>query len=195
MSRPGLLLASLVIVAAASPAAAAEPDLSQDGWYRWEVAAGRGGQKACCYNYHGGRLERTACRLGDGKNEFAPAGDCDVLSDSMQVFVEVREGRAEEIRALSNACPVRADSRVTSIENVSVADSIAWLKRQAVDNSRVADEAIMTVSFHPQQNALEALFGLLEDTSLARKVREQALFWLVQSDYDEAIAYIDRLLD
>ena len=53
----------------------------------------------------------------------------------------------------------------------------------------------MTLSFHSKEYALQSLFALLEDKAQTRDTREQALFWLMQSDYDEAFAYLDELLD
>jgi hypothetical protein len=38
------------------------------------------------------------------------------------------------------------------------------------------------------------LFTVLGDQQMHREVREQALFWLAQSDSDRAFEYLDRLL-
>lgn len=196
-SMPLTTLCLVFSVAVTQPLAAADlsPVLEQDGWYRWEVAAGRGGQKACCYRFTGGTIKLTGCRLGDGMDEFSPAGECDVRSDTMQIFVEVRDGKVREIRPLSSACPVRTEFETHTIEGVSAEESIDWLRRQIYDNPDVADEAVMTLSFHGDDRALDALFTMLEDTGLRHKAREQTLFWLVQTDSDEAWAYIDQLLN
>lgn len=178
-----------------SPLQAAPPILQQDGWYRWEVSAGRGGINACCHEIRGGAVNRVACTLGDGKNVFSPDDDCGMRSDTMQIFVELRDGVAREIQALSSACPVRSDSKIRTIADVSTEESIAWLRAQARENRRVTDEAIMSLSFHPEAQALPVLVALLEDTNERHAVREQVLFWLVQSDSEEVYAYIDKLLD
>jgi len=191
MTALGLFL----LLALALPATAADLTLLHDGWYRWEVAAGRGGQKACCYRFTGGVIKLTGCRLDDGMDEFSPMGECDVSSNLMQIFVEFRDGRVREIRPLSSNCPVKTKSEVRTIEDVSADQSIAWLRRQAQDNPEVTDEAIMTLSFHVEAEALPELFQILEDSTERHQVREQALFWLVQTDSDEAYAYLDRLLD
>jgi hypothetical protein len=47
---------------------------------------------------------------------------------------------------------------------------------------------------HADDVALPALQSLVEDRSQDRELREQALFWLAQSDSDEAYRYIDSLL-
>jgi hypothetical protein len=185
----------LLCAALTSTASAAELNFKQDGWYRWEVPAGRGGQNACCYRFSGDTVKLAGCRLGDGMDEFSPAGECDVTSDSMQIFVEVSNGRVREIRPLSSNCPVKTHFEVRTIEDVTTAESINWLRREIYENGTEADEAIMTLSFHSEAQALGALFEILEDTDLRHDAREQALFWLVQTDSDEAYAYLDKLLD
>lgn len=198
MARQAWIASGLLLLftALAHPLAAADITFGDDGWYRWEVAAGAGGRDACCYEFRGGNVTgAVGCRLGRGEDDLAPAGNCDVGSDSMQVFVEVKNGRVREIRALSRACPVSIAGDVRTMDDVSTADSIAWLIGQVDGNSRVAEDAIMAVSFHTEPEALEALIGLVEDTARRHNAREQALFWLVQTESDEAFAYLDRLLD
>ncbi|MDX1554706.1 MAG: hypothetical protein R3212_01635 [Xanthomonadales bacterium] len=193
-SGPGvliLLLAGLV----AGPADADPISLPQDGWYRWEVAAGAAGQKACCYNFRSGNIQRVECRLGDSGDGMIMEDDCEVHSDMMQVFVEVSGGRVREIQPLSSTCPVRTPADIRTIDRVSTADSIEWLKAQVAHNPTIADEAVMTLSFHAEREALQALVTILEDSQNRMDAREQALFWMVQSGSDEAFAYLDRLLD
>ena len=175
--------------------AAEEIVLGDDGWYRWEVTAGKGGQRSCCYSYNNGNILRKGCRLGHGMDEFTITEPCEEVSDQMQIFVEVRNGRVREVRPLSSSCPVRSESEVITFNGVTETQSIAWLETLIEDEPRMADEAVMTLSFHPKDLALQSLFGLLEDHHQDQDAREQALFWLIQSDYDEAFAYLDRLLD
>jgi hypothetical protein len=172
-----------------------EIKLQEDGWYRWEVPAGAGGRKSCCYRFHNGRVDQTGCRLGGGMDEYVLPEPCDIDSDTMMIHVEVRNGKVREIRPLSSACPVRSSTEIHTIESVTVQESIAWLTREADANRTVVDEAVMALSFHSREAALSALFALLENRAMSMEIREQALFWLVQSDYDEAYAYLDRLLN
>lgn len=187
---PGIVLCLLAI-----PCTADEITLGSDGWYRWEVAAGAGGRHACCYRFRSGNIQNMGCKLGNGANEFGLDKPCQLDSDTMQIFVEVREGQVREIRPLSSDCPVRTGADVQTLENISPADSIAWLLSQAERHPHIMDEAVMTISFHREAEALPTLFGLLKDREITHDTREQALFWLIQTDADEAYAYIDRLLD
>lgn len=186
-----LLCASLILVP--GPTAAAVPHLDHDGWYRWSVPAGAGGSDACCYRWHRGAAGVAGCRLGDGGDPPA-VGDCDFTSDTLDVYVEIRVGRVNEIHALSSTCPVSMPTPVTTIDGVDTDDSVAWLVRQLTASPRLVDEAILAVSLHEDRRALQALVSLLEDRQRSDEVREQALFWLVQSESDDAYAYLDRLL-
>lgn len=58
----------------------------------------------------------------------------------------------------------------------------------------VRDEAVFALSQLPERRAVNALAAILEDRSLEMEIREQALFWLAQTESDEAFEYIDRLL-
>lgn len=188
-------LAFMILTMFAFNLAADEIRFDDDGWYRWEVPAGHGGTRSCCYSYRNGSMLQKGCNLGHGSGDFTVSEPCDVMSRTMHVFVEYRDGRIREIQPLSSACPVKSDTAVVHIENVSEAQSVRWLEDQAKHNPKMADEAVMAISFHAKEYALESLVGLLEDRTQDQDAREQALFWLVQSDYDEAYAYLDRLLD
>lgn len=189
------ILSLLLCIWFAPQLAADEISISEDGWYRWEVPAGANGRKSCCNRFSNGNIETMGCRLGHGMDEFSLSEPCDAHSDSMQVFVEVRAGKVREIRPLSSACPVRSESEVITFEDVTEVQSIAWLKQQIDENPKVADEAVMTLSFHTKEVALQSLFKLIENRNQPQDNREDALFWLIQSDYDEAFAYLDELLD
>lgn len=198
MSRSRSVKSWLVLsglLAFATPAGA-DIALRGDGWHRWEVPAGAGGRNACCYEFRKFHVTgAVGCRLGHGENDLDPTDNCDVTSDLMHIYVEVKDGAVREIQALSSKCPVSVDGQVRVQEGVSSHDSIAWLLRQVKDHPRHAEEAIMTVSFHAEGEALAALIGLIEDTSQKQDAREDALFWLVQTESEEAFAYLDRLLD
>jgi hypothetical protein len=58
----------------------------------------------------------------------------------------------------------------------------------------VSEDAIAAISMHVGDEAFTALTTLVEDRNSSRKLREQALFWLAQSNSDEAFSYLDRLL-
>ena len=175
---------------------AEEIKFGKDGWYSWEVDAGKDGRKSCCYTYSNGNVYNKGCKLGnDGDNGYTINEPCDALSDTMRIYVEVKNGTVRDIRPLSSNCPVQSGKQVITFEDVTTRDSIAWLEDQMHNNRKVSEEAIMALSFHSKEQALGSLIRILEDRDEKRDNREEALFWLVQSDYDEAYTYLDDLLN
>lgn len=61
-------------------------------------------------------------------------------------------------------------------------------------SARVRDSAIFALSQLPDGRGIPSLVRIVKDKSADRELREQALFWLAESDSDEAYALIDRLL-
>ncbi len=61
-------------------------------------------------------------------------------------------------------------------------------------DAQVRDQAVFALSQLPEPRNVEALIAVAERTELGRDVRKQAVFWLGQSEADEATQYLDRLL-
>ena len=72
-------------------------------------------------------------------------------------------------------------------------EAIQWAIANDPDDD-VRREAVFAMSRLPGERGIDALFGVLGDRQMDREVREQALFWLAQSDSDRAFEYLDRLL-
>ena len=188
---PGIAVA-LLMLAAAVDSRAALPAMQQDGWYRWETAAGSQGATACCYQWRHGNIGRAGCRLGGG-NGLSIDVDCAVTSDTLQVFAEVRAGRVRDIRALSAACPVETSEPARDLGAVDTATSIDWL-HGLLDDRAVREDAVLVISMHENAAAMRSLTALIENRRLDMDLREQALFWLVQLPDDAVYRYFDRLL-
>lgn len=58
----------------------------------------------------------------------------------------------------------------------------------------VREEAVFALSQLPEGRAVKALAAVIEDRQLGIDIRERALFWLAQTESEEAFEYIDRLL-
>jgi hypothetical protein len=68
---------------------------------------------------------------------------------------------------------------------------------EALRNDPSADareDAVFALSQLPDERAVGSLVKIVQDARMEREIREQALFWLVQSDSDEAYETIDALL-
>ncbi|MDX1381927.1 MAG: HEAT repeat domain-containing protein [Xanthomonadales bacterium] len=57
----------------------------------------------------------------------------------------------------------------------------------------VREDAVFALSQLPDARAVASLLQIVSDAGMAQELREQALFWLVQSDSEEAYRAIDRL--
>ena len=165
-----------------------------DGWHSWEVPAGSQGTGACCYDIRNGVVGKAGCRLDPKGDGLTFGADCEPLSDTLRVYVLRDGGKVREIRALSADCPVEVSSAVNALGTMDAKASIAWLVQQAQGGTSIAEDAVIALAMHADDVALPALQSLVEDRSQERELREQALFWLAQSDSDEAYRYIDSLL-
>lgn len=62
------------------------------------------------------------------------------------------------------------------------------------DDEDVREDAVFALSQLPDERAVNALGAIIEDQGLDHEMREEALFWLAQSESDEAFEYIDDIL-
>lgn len=153
-----LICASLV----GGPAVADLPPFQDDGWYTWQVDETDANLEMCCFTWDRG--SRSGCNL-DGRNmSYSDNGDCATVPGRLQVYVQIRNGEATDIRALSSNCRVSSKSEIIDLGLVSATDNLAWFRAK------------------------------IEDRKLNRRVREAALFALAMSESDAAYEYFDRLL-
>ena len=61
-------------------------------------------------------------------------------------------------------------------------------------NQGVRDELVFALSQLPDDRAFKALIAVIEDRKLSDEDREQALFWLAQSESDLAFEYLSELI-
>ncbi len=167
---------------------------ANDGWHVWHVQGSAGGVHACCYRGRGSNISTQGCDLDGRPGDSISLGDCNIEDDQVSVYVRVDAGRVTRIRALTANCPVTTRTAVNDVGEVDNSASVAWLLGQVDANSRVADGALAAISAHAGDDAFVALTALLEDRSRRQKTREQALFWLAQSESERAFDYLDALL-
>jgi hypothetical protein len=102
------------------------------------------------------------------------------------VLRQARTDAAEEVRSqawfwLVQSGDARAESELTTA-------------LRAEQSQQVRHQAIFALSQLPDGRGAPALITVIEDRKLGIEDRKQALFWLGQSENDEAIAYLDRVL-
>ncbi len=137
-----------------------------------------------------GGAEEFAVPTDDGWHAWRIQGE----SDLVRIYVRINDGSPTRIRFRGKACMM---DEPTDFQDLGVIDnefSIAWLVEKVGADSRVSEDAIAAISAHAGDAAFTALTGLLEDRGRGKKTREQALFWLAQTNSDRAFAYLDALI-
>ncbi len=189
-----VLIATALLLAVPASSNATELSVPEaDGWYSWEVASGSAGRNSCCYHWRSGSVRNRGCALDGGDGGFS-IGDCDLDSEELRVYVLVRGGSVDRIRALSSDCPVTASSEIQDLGQVDVATSIGWLRDYLGADSDDSSEVMAAMAMHAGEQATAALIEVVEDGRHSQDYREEALFWLVQSESDSAYRYLDELL-
>ncbi len=188
------LIAAATLLAAPAGSIASEISVPEtDGWYSWEVTAGAAGLQSCCYHWRSGTARVQGCALDGGDGGFN-IGDCDLDSEELRVYVQVRDGAVDKIRAFSADCPVTARTEISDLGTVDVDASVDWLRRHLGDGSRDSSEVLAAIAMHAGDAATDALIEIVEDRRSSQDYREEALFWLVQSESDSAFRYLDDIL-
>lgn len=192
----GRAAAIVALILAAPAVAAADLDVPVvDGWYSWQVPASKLGVRSCCYGWHTGQpATRRPCDLDGRGGGYSIGGDCDLDAADVRVYVRMQDGRPDRVRALNADCPVTTATEVTDLGRVDADPSVRWLAGRLTNDRQADAEFLAAIPMHAGSAPYDTLTGLLEDRSRPMEIREQALFWLVQSESDEAFAYVDRLL-
>ncbi len=192
--RPRFLIAAALLLAVPAGSFAAEIDVPEtDGWSSWAVTAGSAGRSSCCYHWRSGSARVQGCALDGGDGGFN-IGDCDLDSEELRVYVKVRGGEVNQIRALSADCPVTARSEISDLGQVDIATSVDWLSGHLDDVEDDSSEVLAAIAMHAGDAATDALIEIVEDRDSSQDYREEALFWLVQSESDSAFRYLDEIL-
>jgi len=112
----------------------------------------------------------------------------------LQIYVSMERGRPVKLRLQGDSiCSGHFDVEATDLGFVEVDQSIDWLRRYTEPQSELGSEVLMAISFHSGDRPVTILADVVKSGS-NRKLREEALFWLAQSDSDDAFVVIDRLL-
>jgi HEAT repeat protein len=82
------------------------------------------------------------------------------------------------------------------LAQTGVAESDIEIQKALRDerNQGVRDELVFALSQLPDDRAFKALIAVIEDRKMSDDDREQALFWLAQSDSDLAFEYLNELI-
>ena len=86
-----------------------------------------------------------------------------------------------------------ASTEISDLGSVSADDSIDWLRPYITAKSDVASDALAAISRHSGNYAFQVLAEVVESNA-DYEFREEAIFWMVMSETENAFAYIDRLI-
>jgi hypothetical protein len=164
-----------------------------DGWHTWRVAATGKARESCCFTWISGVVTRKGCDLDSEHGNYGSIHSDKASDSDLQIYALMRSGKAVKLRTLSSQCAVTADSEITDLGFIDVDASINWLQRYIEPRSELSSDAIMSISLHSGDLPVTVLASIVK-SGTDRKIREEALFWLGQSDSDEAFAVLDRLL-
>jgi hypothetical protein len=167
---------------------------TDDGWVTWRVEAGQDVGHWCCSTWSAGKATSTACRLDGGGLTMNSDDPGFQSTGEMQIYVKLENGRATKIRTLSPQCPVESAAAVRDLGLLDADESLDWLQQQVGANARLSSDALLAISAHRSPQAVQRLVAAIENPDLGKKVREEALFWLVNQGSDEAYAWLDQLL-
>ena len=171
-------------------ARAAIQAFDDEGWYTWRVEAVDDSTR-CCGTWSGGRLVSRGCNL-DTDKAVAGCGDL-APSDEVQVYVRVERGEVTSIRAFSPSCPIETASAMRDLGRIDNADSVTRLGDYVSPLSELNDEALAAIAAHAGPEAFTYLRNTIRDQR-DPDIREKALFWLVQSDTDEAFDFVESVI-
>jgi hypothetical protein len=117
----------------------------------------------------------------------------DAAADTeLQIYALMESGLASKLVALSPQCPITAASEINDLGLAAGDDSMQWLRQQVTGDNRLSEDALSAIAGH--EAGIDTLIATLEDRNLPMDLREQALFWLAQSDTDQAYDYLTALL-
>jgi hypothetical protein len=188
---PGRILAVIMFTAlTATVSGAAETlDPDTDGWHSWSVPAPPGAVERCCHGWS----EQRGCDLESSRGGLSSCGNLRDDSGYTRIYLLVESGQPERIAALSPLCEIRTATAITDHGRVDPDTSVDWLRRLAAADSGIGSEALAALSLHGGDYALHALVDIVE-SGADDELREEALFWLIQSGSDAGFAWVDRLL-
>ena len=167
-----LLIVLLVVASISSPIKAQEPlAVGDDGWYTWTVAS---------------------------VDEF----------EEELFYVKMQSGEARKIKIISRWCNCSARNGRNSWRGmrgerefpdavdlgfVATDLSIDFFEPYIGKRTNLGSDALAAISQHEGQRAVQIMIDIVESDA-PMGVREEAVFWMVQSGSEQAFAYLDRLL-
>ena len=112
----------------------------------------------------------------------------------LQIYASIELGKPVRLRVRGDSvCTNNFDVEALDLGLIAVDQSIDWLQPYITTHSEISSDALMAISLHSGDRPVMILANIVKSAA-DRKLREEALFWLAQSDSDAAFDILDRLL-
>ena len=113
-------------------------------------------------------------------------------------YVLIKSGEVKKIEIVGHWCNGRRQSDTRHADAVDLGlletdQSIDWFQQYIGDRSDLSSDALAAVSMHEGSRAVQILIDVVESDA-HMDIREEAVFWMAQSESQAAFDYLDRLL-
>ena len=113
-------------------------------------------------------------------------------------YVLIKSGETRKIEIVGHWCNGRRQSETRHADAVDLGlletdQSIDWFEQYVGDRSDLSSDALAAISMHEGARAVQILIDVVESDA-HMDVREEAVFWMAQSESKAAFDYLDRLL-
>ena len=113
-------------------------------------------------------------------------------------YVRVKSGEPKEIEIIGHWCRgwKRSVTRYPDATDLGLVDtdvSLNWFEQYIGDRSDLGSDALAAISMHDSGRAVQIMIDVVESDA-HMDVREEAVFWMAQSESEAAFAYLDKLL-
>jgi hypothetical protein len=171
---------------------------SEPLWFGYEVPAlPQTHLSTCSSGSDSSRMEDGCCgeyRL-EGDNGYSMnRGEKSPAAQNIYILFRLDHGELIKIRPIMTGCPLDAGGiAFTWLTGVTQEESLAFLSQLAMhateaNDSRIADGALLAISFHAAPDATRALSQIASSDG-REHIREQAAFWLgVQRGHEGYLA-------
>jgi hypothetical protein len=118
--------------------------------------------------------------------------------DEEQFYVLLKSGKPQEIEIVGHWCNSwkRSDKKHAAAMDLGLLDtdtSIDWLQQHTGERTDLSSDALAAISMHEGSRAVRILIDIVESDA-HMDIREEAVFWMAQSESEAAFDYLDRLL-
>jgi HEAT repeat protein len=168
-------------------ASAATQDLAtpRDGWASWPVAAVANAPNWCCLEWHEKSVTPATCNLDGPQQGYSSSGRDDTTNET-RIYARFNAGKLTRLRTLAASCPVKTETAIKAMNEVSADASVAWLVGVVYAQSsstktewRLASDALAALAVHRGEAALGAISAIARKNAHIEN-RKDALFWLGQ---------------